>query len=314
MADDIKVVEATTEPTEPVVENKEEDKKEPVVKLDRDKPLRGQVDKLLSQLPPEEEKKEDVKSEDDPKEEPKTEDPKVEDVKTPDPEPEEDDTPIKELPAWQKYVYDGLPDIQVVGHEGDNKDKVYTIKRAEELPDDFEFASKRAELIFNASLSSQELNARELLQKYNAEQQQNQYQELKNQEALDIQKDITALQKEGVLPKFQHDEDDPKFNDDPAVKEANAIYDLYEKRNNTYAKNNQAYRITYADAADIYYARQSRERPNKVEPKPEVKAERDKVANQVSAPSGATTDSAKRGMPPGSSMQDVLKLYKLGRI
>ena len=313
MADDIKVVEATTEPTEPVVENKEEDKKEPVVKLDRDKPLRGQVDKLLSQLPPEEEKKEDVKSEDDPKEEPKTEDPKVEDVKTPDPEPEEDDTPIKELPAWQKYVYDGLPDIQVVGHEGDNKDKVYTIKRAEELPDDFEFASKRAELIFNASISSQELNARELLQKYKAEQQQNDYQEWKNKEALDIQSDITALQKEGVLPAFKYDEDDSKFNDDPAVKEANAIYDLYEKRNNSYAKNNQAYRITYADAADIYYARENRNRPDK-ETKPEVKAERDKVASQVSAPSGASTDQAKKTMPPGSSMQDVLKLYKLGRI
>lgn len=299
------VVDAPEAPAEVVPEKKAEDKK-PL--LDSSKPLRGQVDKILENMPPvEEEEKEAEKPEEVP--EPAKEEPEEEETVNNIPESEPEVEPV-ELPPWQKYVLDNLPTIQTVGHVEGGKDKIYTVKRVEELPENFEFTDKRAELTFSAALASQEVNARELLNKYQADEQQQKYTAFKNQEAVDIQADIKVLQKEGVLEKFKYDSDAPEFNDDPAVKEANAIYDLYKKTNDSYMKDGRTYRITYEDAAYKYLGMRSRQAPAK----PETKVERDGVASKVSAPQSAAPDAAKKGMPIGSSMQDVLKLYKLGRI
>ncbi len=288
------------------VENKEE---QPKPKLDATKPLTQQVDKLIKQLPPEE-KPEDPKKPaepEKPEEEAEVEEPEevVEDE-----DDEEYEAPKVDLPDWQQYILDNLPDIKTVGHVGNKSDKVYTVKRLEDLPDDFEFASKRAELAFSAALSAQEVNARELLTKYNTEKARTEFESFQNQEALDIQADIKALQREGVIPKFKYSENDDRFNDDPAVQMSNEIYDLYKKTNQAYMNANKTYRISYRDATDKYLARkgfQKAENDNK-------QAERTKVAEKVSAPSGTSPESVKRGMPRGASMQDVLKLYKMGRI
>lgn len=298
-----------TEPVTPTPEPKPEEK-EPEIKLDSSKPMRGQVDKLLSQLPPEE-KNEPAE----PTKEPEEEAPPAPITSTEDDSEifeEEGSKPVDtvELPPWQKYILDGLPEIQTYGHVGSGKDKLYSVKRAEELPIDFEFSDKRTELSFTAALASQELNARELLGKYNQEQQNNQYQELQNQEALDIQSDIGSLQKAGLLDKFKYSEDDDRFNDDPAVIEANKIYDLYKRTNDKYIKEGRTYRITFADAADKFYAQAARDAAKKANPN----AERIKVAEQISAPQGTSPEAKSRPLPPGSSMQDVLKLYKLGKL
>lgn len=308
----------------PVVEEAPKAEEKPTAPvIDSTKPLRGQVDKMLAAVPT---KEEDDKSGDkEPKEgtPPAKEEPKKEGTPAPTPEPEEEDEPDAftepvELPQWQKYIVDNLPDIQTVGHTLNKAgeplpDKVFTIKRLEELPDNFEFASRRAEIAFGAALASQEVNARELLVKYNNQQQQQQYQQFQNQEALDIQSDITALQKEGVIDKFQHSEDSPEFNDDPAVKLANEIYDLYKKTNDSYIKSGRTYRITYQDAAFKYLGMKSRQTPPA--PKtPDNSNERKQIADKISAPQSTAPEGQKRGMPVGSSMQDVLKLYKMGRI
>lgn len=291
-------------------------------KLDSNRPLSQQVDKILKAMP-EEEKKEDEPAK--PEEKPKSEEEKPgeepEASKLPTPDEDDEEEPYiepKELPTWQKYILDNLPNIQVIGHVGDKKDKVYDVKRIEDLPDDFEFSSKRAELAFNAAVASQEVNARELLAKYNQEEQQQKYQEFQNQEALNIQADIKTLQKEGVLGKFEFDEDDPKFNDDPAVKEANAIYDIYKKRNDAYLKQfnqtGQTYRVSFRDAADIYYAQVNRNRPNKPDAKPENKAEREKIAEKQSGNQGANPENVRRKLVPGMTMQDIYQAYKRGVI
>jgi hypothetical protein len=310
--------------TPPVAEEppKVEEKQPTKPLLDSSKPLRGQVDKLLSQLPPEE-GKDDKSAEEEPKKgtEGEVEEPKKEEPATPEPTPEapkedesepESHVELKELPPWQKYILDNLPQMQTLGHVGENgKDKVYTIKRVEDLPDNFEFASKRDELAFSAALASQEVNARELMTRYNNEQQQQQYQRFQEQEAVDIQKDINSLQKEGIIDKFKYAEDAPEFNDDPAVKMANEIYDLYKKTNDSYLKEGRTYRITYQDAAYKYLGMRSRQAPPKA---PDNSKEREKIAEKVSAPQSAAPGEQRKTMPPGSSMQDILKLYKLGRI
>lgn len=316
---------APTKEPETKTEEKPEDAK-PVI--DSQKPLSRQVDKLLEQLPEEKEEKDvkpDESKEEDKEEVPekpeeKKEDESTEEEKSPAEDneeaelPEPDDTPPVELPSWQKYVLDNLPEIQTIGHTKDGKDRLFKVKRAEDLPDNFEFASKRDELTFNAAIASQEVNARELLNKYQQEEQNQKFQEFQNQEAIDVQSDIQKLQKEGLLDKFKYSEDDPEFNSDPAVKVANEIYDIYKKTNDAYLKEFQKtgrnYRISYRDAADKYFAMQGR----KTETKDKAKQERTKVAEKVSAPQSAPPESGKRGMPAGATMQDILKMYKLGKI
>lgn len=302
------------EPQEPAKEEKVEEKQPAKPVLDSSKPLRGQVDKIMAQMPKEDDadpgKEEPKKTEEPAKEEPKEEEPAAPSTEDEDePEPAE----IKELPQWQQYILDNLPDIQTVGHVEGKKDKVYTVKRLEDLPDDFEFGSRRAEIAFGAALASQEVNARELLVKYNNEQQQQQYQKFQNQEALDIQSDISKLQKQGVIDKFKYGEDSPEFNTDPAVVEANKIYDLYKKTNESYIREGRTYRITFEDAAYKYMGMNAKQAP-KATPAPRNNNERKEIADKISAPQGSSPSGAKRGMPVGSSMQDVLKLYKLGRI
>jgi hypothetical protein len=311
-------------PTEPVVEPKtEKEDKKPA--LDVNRPLSQQVDKIVDLMP--EEKEDDKPDEKKPAEtsetveEKKKDDPnQEEDTSDSDPteaepennlpEPDEINVEPKELPTWQKYILDNLPNIQTIGHVGNGKDKLYTVKRVEDLPENFEFSDKRSELAFSAALASQEVNARDLLKQYQADEQQQQYLAFQNQEALDIQSDIKALQKEGIIAKFEHDEDEAEFNSDPAGQEANAIYDLYKKTNESYLREGRTYRISYQDAAYKYLGMKSRQAP----PKNESKQERDKVAGQVSAPSSARPASGKKAMPAGSTRQDVLRAYKLWRI
>jgi len=200
--------------------------------LDSNRPLSQQVNKILEAMPKEEE---DVKQSEDLKEEPSKEVEEVaetEENKVEEPVDEEDYEPAPEpvkLPSWQQYIFDNLPTIKAYGHTKSGVDKIFEVKRAEELPETFEFRSKRDELEFTQSLSAQELNARQLLSDYQQKEQQNQLAEYQRQEALDISSDIERLQKNGTLPKFKYKEDDPRFNDDPAVKTSNEIYEIYKK-------------------------------------------------------------------------------------
>lgn len=273
-------------------------------KVDPSKPLSQQVDKMLEAVP---EKKAESK------EEPKPEEPKKAE-KVDEPEPEEpEQKEVTELPPVAKYILENLPDIQVLGHSGESKDKVFHVKRVEDLPSDFDFASKMDEMKFNASIAAQELNARELYAKYQQQEQTNQYQEYLNKEAVEVQQDIDALQKEGILPKFQYKSDDPKFDSDPAVKEANEVYDLFKKTNDTYIKAGKTYRISYRDAADKYYAYNARNKKPAATPTP-VQKERTEAASKVGASQGADPGKQRVKMPPGSTQRDVLKLYNAGRI
>lgn len=302
-------------------------------RIDSSRPLAGQVDKFLKTIP--EEKEAEKTGED----ETKTEEvgQKVETTKddqqstenAPDEVELEDipeETKLEPLPEWQKYIVDNLPTIQVMGHQGeDGKDKVYNVKRLEELPDDFEFASKRAELAFNAALSAQELNARELLQQYKNEEAQRSQRDFEALEALDIQSDVTNLQKQGLLPKFKYAVNDPRFDTDPAVQESNKIYEFYKKINNDYFNKYQnsgrMYRVSYEDAAYRYYALHPKEvtpeikkAVEKQETKTANQEQREKVASKIGAPQGASADGKRRALPHGTSINNVYQMYKRGII
>jgi hypothetical protein len=311
MAEDIQVVEA--EPAEEVVKT-EATKQE--VKLDPNKSLSSQT-KTLEKLLPEEVKEDEPADSKEAVEEVVKDEVATEEAEDAKEQPEEDESEVE--PAivaapegtWQEYVLKNLPSFKVNILDANGKPKTLNVKTPQDMPEGYSWPNASAQDSFHLALKAQDDQANRLVQEFNQKQQQAQYQEFKNQEAVDIQADITKLQREGVLDKFKYSEDDPKFNDDPAVKIANAIYDVYEKTNAQYLKEGRTYRITYADAADKYFATQSRQKPSV---KPEVKAERERVATTVSASKGADPNQVKKTLPPGASFQDVLKLYKMGRI
>jgi hypothetical protein len=312
---------------DPQVEPAKEDKR--TVKIDSRRSLSGQVDRFLKAVP------EEVKA-DETKDAPIEKDaPAPKEVEAPaeveapeevelDEIPEE--TKLEPLPDWQKYIIDNLPNIQVMGHQGENADKTFTVKRLEDLPDDFEFASKRAELAFNAALAAQEINARDLLSKYRQEEAQRSQRNFEALEAIDIQNDVNSLQKQGILPKFKYAVNDPRFNDDPAVQESNKIYDFYQKINRSYfdkyQNSGRMYRVSYEDAAYRYYALNPKEATKEVKaaikeadkPKSQSQIQREKVAAQVSAPQGASTDGRARPLRSGTSLQNIYQAYKRGQI
>lgn len=318
-------MEEEVQPTPPVEDVKEEIKEDKGFRLNPNRPLKGQVDQLLKSLPEEEEKKDEAEepAKENEKETPEKAEEIPEEVELED-LPEE--TKFEPLPEWQQYILDKLPNIQVMGHQGEEgKDKVFTVKRLEDLPDDFEFASKRAELAFNAALASQEVNARDLLNQYRTEEARRSQADFEALEATDIQNDVKSLQKAGILPKFKYEVNDPRFNSDPAVEESNKIYDFYKKINddyfNKYNGSGRMYRVSYEDAAYRYYAlhpkeatKEVKEAIKKEEAKSENQAQREKVASKVSAPQGAAAEGMAKPLPRGTDLNKVYKLYKMGRI
>lgn len=305
----------------PVVETPaEESKKTKVRPMNPNKQLSGQVDNLLRQLP----KEEDVKPDkDSPKEEPAPTKEEVEELpakeepaETPEEEPDNYREPV-ELPAEDKYILDNLPTIQTIGHVGEAKDKVVRLKvGVRELPDGFEFADKATELQFMQDVAAQELTARQLQTNYRQQVRDNEYQSALTQQAVDVASDVKSLQDEGHLDKFQYDENDPKFNDDPAVKEANAIYKVFEDTNKKYAREGRTYRVTFRDAADKYYAakfRSEAKETKKVVETPPSK-EREEVATKVSAPQGAKPGNPRKGAYPGMTSSDIVRLVNRGVI
>ena len=308
---------------EPVVE-----KTAPVINPNR--PLNQQIDKMLEAVPEKDAKTED-KADDKPKSDEsdkdkaadsdKDDDKKAKDdeAKPDNVEPDEDEpAPVVELPPIAKYVMDRLPNIQAFGHTPGKTDKMVSVKRAEDLPAGFEFAGGReAERAFDRAHNANELTARDLLREYQVQEQKQQYDNLKTQEAKDIQSDLKELQRDGMLAKFKYSENDSRFNDDPAVKEANEIHKLYEATNQNYLNRKMNYRISFRDAADKYYAQQSRkpvEDKKNDEPKKSAEdVERERGAHKVTARTGADSTTPTR-MPAGSTTRDILRLLDQGRI
>ena len=311
MAEDTQVA----EPVEAPVEQKPEQKEEKKPALDPNRPLSQQVDKIMANMP--EEKDEPAKLEEESKADEENKEEEVIANQIPSVPEEDEDEPTTITPpegTWQEYVLKGLQSFTVHILDAKGTPKTLNIKTPQELPQGYSWPNSGEQDTFHIAVKAQDDRAKELMAEFNQKEQMAKYQEFQAQEAVDIQEDIQALQKDGLLPKFQYKEDDPKFNTDPAVKEANEIYDIYKKTNEgymkKYANSNRTFRISYRDAADKYYAQKART------PKDETpaKQEREQVASKVSAPQSANPSDAKKTMPAGSTMQDVLKLYKLGRL
>jgi len=245
---------------------------------------------------------------------------------------DDDDEPATPAPVNlgtpTEYVMGRLPTLTTRIMDGETQ-KIVQFKDPSELPIGFKFADDTAASQFAMDAAAQVTRADKLLTEYNNSILQQNIQAFQTQEDQDVATDLARLQRQGVIPTFKFEESDPNFNTDPAVKTANEIYDLFKKTNEAYAKryanSNRTFRISYADAADKYFAAQNRANASQVAkdqpapaPKPAEKTaaqkEREQVARQTGSPASAEATNDKPKVKAGMSFDDINRLARAGRI
>jgi hypothetical protein len=224
------------------------------------------------------------------------------------PEPPPKDTEPTNLSPDLQYVVEHLPALSVRGKDG----KTYSVKAAGQLPDDFEFATKRDELLFSQAIAGQELKAQQLQTQYFQEQQNKAAQEFSDKENRDIRRDIGSLQREGRLERFKYAPDDRRFNDDPAVKEAQKVIDFMNERNSEYLdmanKGGVLYHLSFRDAYRLMQSETSSKPPTRQQ---QEDRERKQVTRQTAGATSGTPSSAPKSRSYGyvgdlKDMVDIL--------
>ena len=190
-----------------------------------------------------------------------------------------------------QWVLDNLPTIPVQGTQN-GRTVMLNVKRAEDLPADFDFLNKRDEKIFDQNIADQTNRAYRLVEKYQADQQQAQATQFSQQEDRDIQADIASLQREGLIGRFKYAPDDRRFDSDPAVQETQKILDFYNQINQERWQESQRTgrlfsRLSYRDA---YYYYQ-RENPT-VTPEQQKEDTQRKATSRTLAKAGGGTEQA----------------------
>jgi hypothetical protein len=293
--------------------------------LDSSKSLSSQaatIMKLAETKAAKEESKEEPKDNDKPTDEPKDSDgPQLPAIEDPEDQPEQ--KPI-ELGTVEKYILDRLPTLRTRIKDGDSV-KIVEFRDVSELPASFELADDAARAQFTVDVAAQVARAKDALTEYRQAELNNKVREFEAQEAREVAADLARLQRSGIIPKFQFKEDDEQFNSDPAVQLANKIYSLFRDTNDAYRKAGKTYRITFEDAADKYFARESRTKANdsqvaKDQPKEEkpkltpAQKERQEIAKQTGAPAGGEPKPMRPVARAGMRFDDINRLVRMGRI
>lgn len=205
------------------------------------------------------------------------------------------------MPAINKVIYNNLPYIQAVGKDGN----IIRVKTAQQLPDDFEFANKKAEMQFQNDLQSQEMKAQRMHDAINERISQSERQRRSTNEARAILGEISALQKSGDLPTPKAKAGTKAFDEDEAVILINKVLRYRQERMKAGSM------LSVEDALTIYKAKHPNEFKNKSEAKGDI--ERKNIANKISGnnKSADTSINAKKSAGPkyyryGMSMEDVL--------
>lgn len=226
-------------------------------------------------------------------------------------EPEQLQTPQGHTEMGQ-WVLDNLPGISVQGTQN-GKAVTLQVKRAEDLPNDFDFISKRDEKIFDQNIADQTNRAYRLVEKYQQDQQAAQATQFSQQEDRDIQADIASLQREGQLDRFKYAPNDSRFDKDPAVQRMQEILDYYNEQNQGRWAESQRTgrlfaRLSYKDAYYLY----ERDHPATTPEQSKEDSSR-KAASRTIAKAGNGTEQA-QGRPKlsrNAGIDEIIAAYGL---
>lgn len=151
----------------------------------------------------------------------------------------------------EKFIYNSLDYITVKGKDGEE----LSVKLPTQLPDDFEFASKRAEAQFYSAMSAQSSKAEKLMNKITSDREQTTKAEQEKAELDAIIADVDRLQDDGIVPKIKAKPGTKEFNDDPSVQLVNKILDFRDEYNRKHKGEN----ISSYTAGLIYKAKNPKE-------------------------------------------------------
>lgn len=153
--------------------------------------------------------------------------------------------------AEEKFIYNSLDYITVKGKDGEE----LSVKLPTQLPDDFEFASKRAEAQFYSAMSAQSSKAEKLMNKITSDREQTTKREHEKAELDAIIADVDRLQDDGIVPKIKAKPGTEEFNSDPSVQLVNKILDFRDEYNRKHKGEN----ISSYTAGLIYKAKNPKE-------------------------------------------------------
>lgn len=137
----------------------------------------------------------------------------------------------------QVYAYESLPDIEVRGKIGNGKVQTFTVKTADDLPDDFRFASAKDQARFTQDLGQNVSLTAKLIEEANAYNKQRESELSQRQTATSQKSEILKLQESGKLPKFGVEpltadgKPNPEFMNDPGAKRAQQVLDHIKEVN-----------------------------------------------------------------------------------
>ena len=142
------------------------------------------------------------------------------------------------------YAYEAIPEIQVMGRIGNGKIETYTIKIADDLPDNFRYANAKEQAKTNEALAANTGLAQRAIaeaQQFNTERKA----AISARETAVARKtELDSLQESGRLPKITVKPDDPKFMDDPAVQRNQAVLDFMKSENEKFKESGIGQEIT----------------------------------------------------------------------
>ena len=153
--------------------------------------------------------------------------------------------------AEEKFIYNSLDYITVKGKDGEE----LSIKLPTQLPDDFEFANKKAEAQFYSAMSAQSSKAEKLMNKITSDREQTTKAEKEKAELDAIIADVDRLQDDGIVPKIKAKPGTEEFNNDPSVQLVNKILDFRDEYNRKHKGEN----ISSYTAGLIYKAKNPKE-------------------------------------------------------
>lgn len=131
------------------------------------------------------------------------------------------------LSPLERYLAENIQPLQITGiYKG--KETTLSVYAIENIPEDFEFATRGQERVAISALNRMEIKANELTQQFNNNEQLANNEKFREQENRDIRMDIAKLQRAGEIPLGTPGKSP---DDDPNLQIARDVLAYYEAEN-----------------------------------------------------------------------------------
>lgn len=216
-----------------------------------------------------------------------------------------------QLSPEQQYIIDSIQPITVRGVIGsDEKVQEFKVYSPEQLPDGFKYTDDKSSAMAAKSFAMLESKATELQTEFRNQETQKSAKAFKEAEDSSDRAEIGRLQREGEIPKFKVEPEDPNFEKDPAAVLIQEVLDFKEKKNAEYleaANAGRPYKHIGFEEAFLMYRREQPTNPAQ----DKEDQERKDLAERTGGAAGAKSDeSPKPRVHSGMGSMDLDRLIE----